>query len=697
MTLTLQCGCGRKLAAPDTQAGKRGTCGGCGRIHQLPLSPAEPQPSSPAPPPPKSAQPWLSKLFSGRSKLSPAADRSARIAQSLTALQSPSPELWPGAIEDLAGLGDETAVQAILSLASPPLEPLFCAVQSESSDQRRIAAGVLGKLKHPWAVDALLWAIEHPLIESRVDWTVGDEETNEPGQTNLYAVDYLYAALREMGNVAADRLLKFLEPSERCSFAVIEAIRHLRDDRAIPRLVTILKEGGPSQRLWAEEALSHLNWRPTSVAEMQARRWARSFGAADWEQLRRLEAGTVSSVAAYFIKCLQVAEHDDNSPSAPNWRGVARTLGNPVPQKISREKAVGALGGLRDSSAVAPLISCADVARREARAEIDKYAGNPQTKAYVARRALEFQFQIGAALAKIGDRRATAFLLQLLEENPEGPCSRILEHVGPFQDPRFLPLLQRDLREASIAFHRRQLIRAMAQLGDPRAVKTLVAILEDSRSSEVHLDAIVALGQLGCTDHPELEKARKSKDRAVKYAAFVALGRTKDAISAMKSSGDCDATAALARSQDEQAVPALIEMLTDTRNGVQYHAARSLRALGWKPATLEQAITFGILSDDVELLVDQGTAAVPALLDRCPESNVALQALALFPTRSAEEPLLCALTNADKTKRKLAAELLRDFPGDVVVGGLRSAIANERVQEIASVMSSTLKKLEGSN
>jgi len=694
MSLTLQCGCGKKFAAPDEQAGKRGKCTNCGRIHQLPLSPAVSTDPASAAVPSKPARPWLSKLFAGRTEQVQAADQSVRIAQWLAQLQSPTPALWQAAMIGLAGLGDETAVAAIMSLGAPPLEPLLDAVQSEHSDRRRVAAQTLGKVKHPWSVDALLWAIEHPLTESRINWTVGSEETNEPGRTLLYAVDYLYAALREMGHVAADRLLPCLEPKHRACFAAIEALRQQRDVRAISGLVAILEHGDAVLRVAAEEALSHLNWRPATDVEMKARRFARYFVAAEWERLRRLGPEAVACAASYFIACSQTGPESD-SPGDPNTGSLARTLGNPVPERISREKAVFALGELRDPIAVEPLIAVAGLARREAKAEIDKYMGDPQTKAYVARQALEFQFRIGQALAKIGARGATGFLIQLVEENPSGSCSWILGHVGEFKNPRFLPLLQRELKNTFVPMLLEPIVRAMGRLGDPRAIETLAGILADDRHYKLHHEAIVALGELGCTDHPELEKARKSKDPSLKYAAFVALGRTRDAISAMKSNGDCQAAAALARSHDEQAIPALIGMLNDARNGVNQHAARSLRTIGWKPTVLDQAISFGLLSADIDLLADCGTAAVPALAAKSQESSVALQALALLPGKSAERPLLAALLSSDAKQRKLAAELLRDFPGETVVSALRSANAKEQDQEIARVIAASLKKLEG--
>ena len=659
MPLMIECDCGKKLAAPDGSGCKKAKCRFCERVHQIPALPTK--------------------------ATSPQQVSVEKRARALL-LELRNDACRQQALQELRALGDAVVVPAIVSVMdefrgksgfkywlgladiivsfpSFPLEPLFQFVQSNDTDLREFAAPVLGRLGHPWGVDALVWAIRHPLKEERSDGS-GSEETNECYQITVDAVDYLYAALTTLGRTSADRLLSFLALDDpRCPVAV-EALRQLRDQRAIPKLVPLLLKGELPLKMAAGEALREFQWRPTTPEERSADLLAAYCSAGRFERVVDLGPDAVQSVLPHLLKCLEGPESDLRQKATVSLGAVSAIVNYwKVEGSRPRLEAIIHLGNLRHRAAVEPLLSLLRTSTPDLRGLIVD------------------------ALAKIGDSRAIEPLLQLLaEEIKVADLSRIIGALGNFGDARVVRALTDALRNQYRSV-RQSAAYSLAELGDPGAIPTLLDALNDVDDGVLLLDnpyssvrggAIVSLGRLGSND-PALHAALKDPDCHIRSAAAVALSRTDEVLADLRSDNEGKrraAAEALKHSKDARAIPALVEALKDPRGGLNRWAASTLGMLGWKPGNTEESLLYGLITEDEFMLAGLGPDAIPALAEHVQgrivkNTAIALKALAMMRDPQAVPPILKALHSEFGDIRDAAARSLLTIGGAQVVEALR--------------------------
>jgi hypothetical protein len=180
-----------------------------------------------------------------------------------------------------------------------------------------------------------------------------------------------------------------------------------------------------------------------------------------------------------------------------------------------------------------------------------------------------------------------------LYEDWDTGIQRIVEVIRP------VPLEIQNLIKASRSLDsdvRKQVTRALGEIGDPAAVPALIAALNDE-DGEVRWGAAEALGEIGDPAAvPALIAALRDEERKVRWGAAEALGEIGDPV----------------------AVPALTAALSDENQEVRWGAAEALGKIG-DPAAVPALIA--ALNDKVSrvrqeaqwALAHIGPAAVPAL------------------------------------------------------------------------------------
>ncbi len=707
MPFTLGCECGKILKAPDKWAGKKAKCAGCGRAHQLPTE--------------VRVESETSRPF--RKTAEQAAAHQKKIAAFVAVLAGADKTNWQAALDGLLVLGEEIAagallsamsqlsiyrdgclhnqflIRAFLALEPAPLETLMQAVQSNNPKLRNAAAYVVGQLKHPRTMEALVWALEHPLRETRTDWTVGDEDGNSP-QITLDAVDYLYDAVGAMGSVAVDGFLPRLHPEYPGGFIAMEAMKRLKDKRATAGIVSILMRGDPPLRAMAADALAAIGWRPSNPAEVKARQLANhfakvpvdklgAFGLNKLAELAAFGAEAIECATAYYLRCLQteyVPPELFMSTSSPK-----RELNNPIPDRVSPEEATFALATLGYLGAVELLLALAAKSASEAPVALARHAGNNSVLDYLAKMECEAQFRIGAALSKFDDPRGADFVHALLVRYPVGGMDLIAGHLGNFRDPRFFAPLVKAL-EGRYHSTSRAAAHSLGFSGDQRAVRPLIALVEKSDTPpELKKAAVFELGKLGCRDEV-LEVVRKGKDPDLGFAAAIALGRTGDVINALRS-GNFEAIEALPQSEDPIAITALIEVLQHANQELAKRAARALSALKWNPTTVEQTIPFALICENVDMLENLGPAAIPAIAEAAGRNTTAIEALSRFTDPVALTAIVGALKSPTPDIRKSAVEALGSIGGEAAINALKTAKFSEPNNSVSKSIAEALKRL----
>lgn len=207
--------------------------------------------------------------------------------------------------------------------------------------------------------------------------------------------------------------------------------------------------------------------------------------------------------------------------------------------EFTREKAVEALGKLGDPRAVKKLTAIAQ---------------NEKEKPDIRGKAIY-------ALGKIGGEEAVNVLLDLARRAMKNPMSydliftQILIALGNTKDPRAIPILadawRKDIHADYAGFalskigapavdtilplfkdkgypvnRRAILARALGKIGDKRAIKPLVASLEEGDPNLLH-SVTWALYKIGEASAPELISLLKSENLSVKESAVVTLGKIK--------------------------------------------------------------------------------------------------------------------------------------------------------------------------
>ncbi|AKB52171.1 Phycocyanin alpha phycocyanobilin lyase [Methanosarcina barkeri str. Wiesmoor] len=366
----------------------------------------------------------------------------------------------------------------------------------------------------------------------------------------------------------------------------------------------------------------------------------------------------------------------------------------------ARSYAALALGEIRDKKAVEPLIEVLDDPSPEVR----------MNAAY--------------SLGEIGDLKAVEPLIELLKDENGEVVRLTVIALGLLKDPRatepICEVMDRDdarIRHEDNPDIRQQAVYALAEIGDPGCIDTLLGLLDDK---ELGYSAANTLGNFKSEDiFEKVTKKLRNSNPTVRTNAIAVFESNRDPAVVpllIKMLDDKvpevrkDATFTLGffkePEQVAQSEKPLINALGDSNPEVQEGAARSLGRLGSKEAIpslegLLQSKNKNLQVAAIEALGDIGDPeSVDALIatledeDWFVRENIVDSLVEIGDSR-AIEPLISLLEDEKYKVRRSAAEGLGKFGDRKAVEPLLKALETEREEEVRRSEVMALGKLGG--
>ena len=422
----------------------------------------------------------------------------------IKALRSPDGEARRSAASKLGDAGDSRAV-----------EPLVRLLKDENWKVRAAAVSSLGKLRYALAVG--------PLMETYKTKRRGEDYDIRP------------AVIRSLGLLGDKRATSLVmtavrddNPSVRT--AAIVVLGSLKDEQAIDLLIDVMKgkiTGGTNE---AKTSLGTIGG-PAVKPLIESLRGERT-------QSFRLHAIEVlAAIGATAVEPLTYALQDKDH--------------------FVKESAAEALGRLKDSRAVRPLMaSLNDRTMTSASVRALGMIGAPSVKPLtdgMGTSNMQLRAYFAMALGETRDKLAVPPLMKALEDGDSRVRSNAAEGLGKLNDPQAVPKLIRALEDSNGSV-RGSAAGALGKLQDKRAVEPLLTLLKNDRESRWY--SVESLGQL------------RDKRATVQIIPYLT-----DADRQLR----LKAAEALALLEDNHAVDALIEALNDKDRDVKGGAANALR------------------------------------------------------------------------------------------------------------------------
>lgn len=210
------------------------------------------------------------------------------------------------------------------------------------------------------------------------------------------------------------------------------------------------------------------------------------------------------------------------------------------------------------------------------------------------------------------------FVRKSSHEDPDA-CDPIVA-LGASVVDRLTPLLS-EAKHRPFAV-RCNAIRALARIGDLRAVEPLIAQLQDT-DNMIRIEAAQALGVLKDERAVPPLIALLGKGFALSSAAARALGRIGDKraveplVSMLDNCYECGreaAAEALGHLHDSRAIAPLVQTLHDDDHAIRKLAADALERIGWRPPDNEMKATHLVALQNWSGCVQMGRDAVPQLI-----------------------------------------------------------------------------------
>jgi len=306
--------------------------------------------------------------------------------------------------------------------------------------------------------------------------------------------------------------------------------------------------------------------------------------------------------------------------------------------------------------------------------------------------------------SKIGDLHSS-------DVNKRGNATRALAELG---DKRAVDPLIDVLEHDADLYVRRDAAEALGKLGDARAIAPLCRALGDRDYPVVAPAAAKALASFGGAAFEPVLAQFRSGDKPHRYGAAIALGEIGDkrAIAPLleyKTSDFQESQAiseALAKLRDPREIVAeLVAALEDADTMVRTRAARGLGALG---ETANQADIANALARHLNDPDDGAAAASASALMaigsegrkqsiaalQSPDANVRLRAITPLDFRASSmllHPIINALHDSDPRVRAAAAHSLWGFTDGEAVDALLAALNDPAAEESAAA---SLVKIE---
>jgi HEAT repeat protein len=399
------------------------------------------------------------------------------------------------------------AAEALGQIENPALKPLVATLRDDKSEVRNKASEALVAIGGLGVIQPLIAALEDKHFYTR---ETAAESLGKIGDE--CAVKPLVAALGDT----------YWKVRERAA----EALGRIGDGYAIEPLFAMLKDEDSDVRQKAAEALDRFGWQPEDEDEQQLYFIAKK----DWDRCVELNGTTVKALVNVLedknpqvrkkatetlvrigglrtVEPLIAALKHDNSDIR---KEAAETLGKigdsqavkPLIAVLSdrnrsvREAAVEALVKIGSLHTIGPLVDALkdrDSDVREAAAEILGKTSNPALEPLIV--ALwdgnwEVREEAAKALGRLRDSRAVNSLIAVLKYEDSGVRQKTAEDLGkitsPMAGPFVAPLTQ------NIRF-RIEVIKALGQIGDERAIPALVRELQCWDTAQAATDALERL------------------------------------------------------------------------------------------------------------------------------------------------------------------------------------------------------------
>lgn len=294
-------------------------------------------------------------------------------------------------------------------------------------------------------------------VRHKAAWALGRIRDN-------HAVEPLIAALKdEAANVKS---------------TAAGALGEIGDNQAVEPLIAELKDETPDVRSAAVKALG-------KIKDVRAVMPLTTIALNDHElYIRNSAAEELTKIGKPAVNTLVSALKNENS--------------------VVRERAIGVLGGIRDTSSVAPLITM------------------------LKDNVLEVRKKAAMALGNIGDTCAVEPLIATLKNKDSGIRKEAAAALGMIRDARAVDPLIAALNYAALNYNDPSIqisaIEALAQIGNARALGPLLIALKN-KNWDVREKAVEALGWLGEPAVRPLVALLKHSNVSIRKKATIALGQ----------------------------------------------------------------------------------------------------------------------------------------------------------------------------
>lgn len=401
------------------------------------------------------------------------------------------------------------AAEALGQIENPAIKPLVATLRDDKSEVRDRAAKALVEIGGVGVIQPLVVALE---------------------DKHFYTRETAAESLGRIGdNCAVKPLVAALSDAHwRVREKAAEALGQIGDSYAVEPLVAALKDDDSDVRKKAAEALDRFGWQPKDEDEQQLYFIAKE----EWDKCVELNGETVKALVSVLedknpdvrkkatetlvkigglrtVEPLIAALKHDNSNIR---KEAAVTLGKigdsqavkPLIAVLSdrdpgvREAAVEALVEIGSVHTIGPLIEALkdrDGDVREAAAEILGKTGNPALEPLIA--ALwdenwDVREEAARALGRLGDSRAVSSLIAVLKYESSSARQKAAEDLskitGPVAEPFIAPFMTQSVRL------RIEVIKALSQIGDKRAIPALVGELQCWETGQAATQALERLG-----------------------------------------------------------------------------------------------------------------------------------------------------------------------------------------------------------
>ncbi len=387
---------------------------------------------------------------------------------------------------------------------------------------------------------------------------------------------------------------------------------------AVPQLVKMLSDKKLSVRRNAALALNLLNWTPKNTESVSY-----YIAVEDWDKVVQYGAGAIGPLVNVL------------------WDKY----------NYIRAKAVKSLGEIGDKRAIKPLVLMLDdeasFIRRFAMKALEKIGWFPVTpndklKYFIAYKKWDM-------LERMGSVAMESFIKLLIDGSvPESTRESFKVTLDKIdlnwrKSKKYEAVLKStiDNTSASDVDKRKSALISLKIINSDAAVEAIVKTLTDKETS-VKLDAVKALADMKATKaiNPLIKIINSNQTKKIRVAAINALGKIDDpriitpivkVIIKRNSYKEVNAAVTALKGVRNPASQEKLALILDNSNKkAARSAAHALEMMEWTPVSLMQKISFFIILERWEKLVQTGEPVLKPLIDYCNKSTESTEKEKLF-------------------------------------------------------------------